>query len=77
MADLIEYDKIFEEYNGETATDAAIAKTEKDVKKTLPASYKKLMQIQNGGYINRDRNCHRTPSATSWAGNHICIGMCA
>jgi hypothetical protein len=71
----IEYDKIFEEYNGETATDAAIAKAEKDLKKTLPASYKKLMKMQNGGDIKGDRNCHPSGANTSWAGNHVCIGM--
>lgn len=69
-----DYNDIFEESNGDNkATDAAIAKAEKALKKTLPKSYKRLMQHQNGGDIKQEKNCHPA-SPNTWAKTHVCIG---
>ena len=59
------------EYVGASLTDEAVAKVERELGYTLPASYVELMRYQNGG-IPRRRN-HRTKERTSWADNHIAI----
>ena len=59
------------EYVGASLTDEAVAKVERELGYTLPASYVELMRYQNGG-IPRRRN-HRTKERTSWRANHIAI----
>lgn len=52
-------------------TDDAVARAEAILGVRLPATYIALMRVCNGGYITR--NACPTPTATSWAEDHVHI----
>ena len=58
-------------YTGPPLTAAMVQQAEATLGYRLPADYVALLHDRNGGTPVRD--CHPSPTATSWASDHVCI----
>lgn len=59
------------EYTDDPLTQQKIKLVEEELSCKLPVSYVALMTMRNGGAPVR--NCHRTLTRTSWAGDHVAM----
>lgn len=59
------------EYTDDPLTEQKIDLVEKKLGYRLPESFVALMRVRNGGAPVK--NCHRTSTSTSWAGDHVAM----